>query len=129
MKDLFLNYWALLSDKAFELSSYYGVDPLIFSLLYVGTIPPLWFSIAWIVRNSQKNTPVTVPIVITFLCYTGTYIYLVIAGQNIPVWVYCIAVGMIAFSGYKIHKKVSAKLSQTDLYGELKSGNTGYIRR
>jgi uncharacterized membrane protein len=129
LKDLFLNYWALLSDKAFELSSYYGVDPLIFSLLYVGTIPLLWFSIAWIVRNFQKKLPVTVPVVITFLCYAGTYIYLVIAGQNIPVWVYCIAVGMIAFSGYKIQKKVSAKLNQTGLCSELKSGNTEFIRR
>jgi hypothetical protein len=121
LKDLFLNYWTLLSDKAFELSSYYGVDPMIFGMLYVGTIPLLWLSIAWFVRNFHKKLPVTIPVVITVLCYTGTYIYLFIAGQNIPVWVYCIAVGMIAFSGYKIHRKVSGKLSQSDLFDELKS--------
>lgn len=129
MKDLFLNYWTLLSDKSFELSSYYGVDPLIFSLLYVGTIPLLWVSIAWLMRNFQNKLPVTIPIVIIILCYTGTYIYLLIAGQNIPFWAYCLAVVMIAFSGYKVQKKVSAKLSQPGLYDELKSDRTEHIRR
>lgn len=109
MKELFLNYWTLLSDKMFELSSYYGVDPLIFGLLYVGTIPLLWFSIAWIIRNVRTKQPVVIPVVIAAFCVTGTYIYLFLAGQNIPFWVYGVAVGMIGFSGYNIHKKVSAK--------------------
>jgi hypothetical protein len=126
LKDLFLNYWTLLTEKVFELSSYYGVDPLIFGLLYAGTIPLLWFSIGWIIRNIQKKQPIIVPLVAAALCVTGTYIYLLFAGQNIPLWVYGFAAGMVGFSGYNIHKKVSCKLEQSAENAGIAS-NTGDI--
>ncbi|MFU8860522.1 MAG: hypothetical protein ACNA8K_08865 [Cyclonatronaceae bacterium] len=127
MKDLFLNYWTLLTDKAFELSTYYGVDPIMFGLLYAGTIPLLWLSIGWIIRNINKKLSVTIPLVITVLCYSGTYIYLLIAGQNIPFWVYGIAVVMTGYSGYGICKKISGKANETGMKKELNSGNSEYI--
>jgi hypothetical protein len=106
LRDLFFNYWNLTTDKVFELSSYYGVDPIIFGLLYVGTIPILWVSIGRIIRNLKNRKPILVPALISTLCMFGTYIYLFIAGQNIPLWVYVLAVGLMCFSVYKVRKKV-----------------------
>lgn len=124
-----MNYWTLLSNKAFELSSYYGVDPLIFGLLYVGTIPFLWLSVSWIIRCAQKKQPMTIPIVISVLCYTGVYIYVIFAGQNIPFWVYCVLVGIIGFVGFQFHTKVTRRLSEVNRDDELKSGTGEIIRR
>jgi hypothetical protein len=106
LKDLLFNFWSFFSEKIFELSGYYGVDPIIFGILYTGTIPILWISIAWIIRNLHRKQPVAIPVTIALLCVTGTYIYIFVVGQNIPVWIYGLAIGMIGFSGYNIHKKV-----------------------
>ena len=129
MEDLFLNYWALLSNKAFELSSYYGVDPMIFGMLYVGTIPLLWLSVSWMIRCVQKKKSLVIPIVVSVLCYTGAYIYLIFAGQNIPLWVYCVLVGMVGFVGYQFHKKVAGKLSEVKRGEKLNTATGEIIRR
>jgi hypothetical protein len=97
------------NDKLIELSSYYGVDPIIFGILYAGTIPLLSFSIYWIIRNVRRRESITIPVIITFFCMTGTYIYLLLVAQNIPVWLYGLAVCMVGFSGYNIRRKVKKK--------------------
>lgn len=129
MKDLFINYWTLLSNKTFEISSYYGVDPMIFGLIYIGTIPLLGLSISWIIRGIQKKKSVVIPIFSTVLCYTGAYIYLIIAGQNIPVWIYFALAGIIGFAGYQFHRKVACKLSEVKRGEEFNRGPGEIIRR
>ena len=95
------------------LGAQYGVNPLIFGLIYVGAIPFFAASIAWLVRNLRAGRSVVVPALSASLCFVSAYLYLAIAGKNIPAWVYVFIAGILAFGVYSAISKVRAKLGET----------------
>lgn len=87
----------------------YGVDPLIFGLIYVGAIPFFWVAITWLVYNIRKNRSVTGPVLMACGCAVSAYVYLIIAGENVPYWVYGFIAGIIIYAIYSTLKKVKNK--------------------
>ncbi len=47
-----------------------------------------------------------VPILLTGLCFISAYLYLIIVGENIPVWVYVFIGLMIVYGIYSTIKKI-----------------------
>ena len=43
----------------------YGVNPVIFGIIYFGAIPFFSFSVAWLVRNARSGRSVIIPIIST----------------------------------------------------------------
>ncbi|MEM1322951.1 MAG: hypothetical protein AAGG75_21985 [Bacteroidota bacterium] len=84
----------------------YGVNPFVFALLYFGTIPLSLFSFSMMVRNYRLGRSLFWPIAGAFLCFIGTYVYLFIAGRNIPLWVYGLVVLMMSYSGWQIYQRI-----------------------
>jgi hypothetical protein len=66
----------------------HGIDPIIFGLLYFGTIPLFMASTAWLLRNIRMRKPVIFPVLFSVLFWMAAYLYLALAGNNIPCWVY-----------------------------------------
>ena len=96
------------------LGAQYGVNPLVFGLIYVGAIPFFAASLAWLVRNLRAGKPIAVPALSASFFFVSAYLYLAIVGKNIPAWVYIFAAGMLAFGVYSAIKKVRGKLRQTE---------------
>ena len=96
------------------LGAQYGVNPLIFGLIYVGAIPFFAASIAWLVRNLRAGKSIVAPALCASFCFVSAYLYLAIAGKNIPAWVYIFVAGMLAFGVYSTSGKVRAKLREAD---------------
>ena len=88
----------------------YGVNPFIFGAIYVGAIPLFSLSIAWLVRNLRRSRSPVVPTLCASFCFVSAYLYLLVAGQNIPGWVYVFVAGMVAFGVYSTVRKVRARL-------------------
>ncbi len=105
--------WQALQDWFFGLGAQYGVDPIIFGAIYVGAIPFFTLSIAWLVRNLRKGKPVVLPVLSASFFFVSAYLYLVIVGQNIPLWVYGFIAAMIAYGAYSTVKKVRAQAADT----------------
>lgn len=84
----------------------YGVDPLIFALLYFGTIPFSLLGFSWLVRNVKSRRPVFAPLLLMFFCFIGTYIYLFISGQDIPIWVYLLVLLVMFYSAFVSVRKI-----------------------
>ena len=105
--------WTALSDWFMGLGEQYGVNPIIFGSISVGAIPFFWLSVAWLVRNLRRGIPIFLPVMATALCVLSAYIYLFIAGENLPVWVYGLVVGLIGYSAYTTVKTVKDKTSDT----------------
>ena len=91
----------------------YGVNPLVFGLIYVGAIPFFTASLAWLVRNQRAGKPIVAPSLSASFFFVSAYLYLAIVGKNIPVWVYMFVAGMVAFGVYSTISKVRAKLRET----------------
>lgn len=99
-----------LSTWFFSLGDQYGVNPIIFGSIYVGAIPFFTVSIAWLVRNIRRKNSIVLPTLAAGLCFTSAYIYLIIAGRNVPVWVYVVIALLVAFGAYSTYRKVQTQL-------------------
>jgi len=87
----------------------YGVDPIIFGSIYVGAIPIFWLAIFWLVRNIKQKRSVTGPVILACSCAISAYVYLIFAGENVPMWVYGLIVAIIVYAIYSTLNKVKQK--------------------
>ena len=95
----------------FGLGKKYGVNPVIFGSIYVGAIPFFSLSIAWAVRNLRRGKSAAIPLLAAAFCFVSAYLYLLVAGKNIPAWVYVFIDGMLMFGVWSTVRKVKAKMS------------------
>jgi hypothetical protein len=106
--------WVALKEWFFGLGAQYGVNPIIFGSISVGAIPFFWGSVAWLVHNLRRGKSPFLPVVATALCVLSAYIYLFIAGENLPLWVYALVIGLIGYSAYSTVTSVRRKVAGTE---------------
>ncbi len=99
-----------LKEWFLSLGAQYGVDPLIFGIIYVGAIPFFMLSSAWLVRNLKKKESIILPLLSAGFFFISAYLYLIIAGKNIPVWVYGFIALMVGFGIYSSVQKIRNQL-------------------
>jgi hypothetical protein len=90
----------------FSLGPKYGVNPIIFGSIYVGAIPLFMLSIGWLIRNLRQKKSVVLPVLSACCCFVSAYVYLIVAGKNIPVWVYFFVLAMIVYGVFSTVNKV-----------------------
>ena len=101
-------------DSLLALGAQYGVNPIVFAAIYVGAIPFFTLSIGWLVRNVRRGKSATLPILSAGFFFVSAYLYLLIAGRNIPIWVYALIVTLLAYGAYSTVKKVKKQTVATD---------------
>ena len=98
--------WEAIKEWFLSLGPKYGVNPIIFGVIYVGAIPFFTLSVAWLIRNLRQKKPVVLPVLAASLCFVSAYLYLIVAGKNIPLWVYGFLAAMIAYGIFSTVRKV-----------------------
>ena len=93
-------------DWFMGLGEQYGVNPIIFGSIYIGAIPFFTASLGWLIRNIRRKKPIAIPTLFTGFFFISAYLYLMIAGKNIPLWVYGVIVAMVAFGAYTTIQKI-----------------------
>ena len=101
-----MDWWLSFRDWFLGLGEVYGVNPVIFGSLYVGSIPFFTLSLGWVIRNIRQKKSITIPILLTGIFFISAYLYLIIAGRNIPLWVYLFIMAMVAFGVFSTFNKV-----------------------
>jgi len=95
-----------------NLGSQHGVNLFVFGGIYVGAIPFFSLSITWLVRNlRRRRSPVVTALAASF-CFVSAYLYLLVAGEDIPAWVYLFVAGMLGFGVYSTVRKIKSKLKE-----------------
>ena len=90
----------------------YGVNPIVFGSIYVGAIPFFLLSVAWLIRNLRRRRSAVLPALCASFCFISAYLYLLIAGKNIPVWVYLVLAVVAGYGVYSTVRKIKAKLQE-----------------
>jgi drug/metabolite transporter (DMT)-like permease len=90
-----MELWETFRVWFLGLGEQYGVNPVVFGTLYVGTMPLFTISLGWVIRNLRRNKPVFIPLILTGIFFISAYLYLIVVGKNIPTWVYVFIVSMI----------------------------------
>jgi hypothetical protein len=90
----------------------HGVNPIVFGSIYVGAIPFFSLSVAWLIRNLRRRRSAALPALCASFCFVSAYLYLLIAGKNIPAWVYLFVAGLAGFGVYSTVRKIKARLHE-----------------
>ena len=111
--------WEMFNEWFLSLGESYGVNPFIFGGIYVGAIPFFSLSIAWLIRNYRRGKSIVAPALIATFFFISAYIYLIIAGRNVPVWVYGVVVLMVVYGAYSTVRSVRKKIAAADTENEV----------
>ncbi len=101
-----MQWWDTFKDWFLSLGETYGVNPYIFGGIYIGAIPFFFVFLGWTIKNIRKKKSYVVPLLLTGFCFISAYVYLIIAGKNIPVWVYVFIAAMIIYGAWSTFKKI-----------------------
>ncbi|MEO7522833.1 MAG: hypothetical protein ABIT58_02000 [Ferruginibacter sp.] len=100
-----MDWWHVFTNWFLSLGEKYGVNPYIFGAIYIGAIPLFFLCLAWTVKKMKQKKPFVLPLLLTGLCFISAYVYLIIAGKNIPFWVYIFIGVMVVYGIFStIHK-------------------------
>ncbi|GMM93816.1 hypothetical protein [Qipengyuania sp. MTN3-11] len=108
-----INAWFL------SLGAEYGVNPYIFGGIYVGAIPFFLLSIAWLVKRARAGRSTVVPTLLAGFFFVSAYLYLAIAGRNIPVWVWLFLAALVAYGAWSTIRDTRRKIAVTEEAGDL----------
>lgn len=101
-----------VTDWVLGMGREYGVNPVLFGILYVLSVPPYLASIGWIIRNYRRNKPLAMPILSTGFFFIAPAIYLIAAGRNVP-WGFYAAIGaMVLYGVYTTWRKVNRRVKK-----------------
>jgi CHASE2 domain-containing sensor protein len=94
-----------------SLGDKYNVNPYIFGGIYIGAIPLFFLCLSWSARNIRNKKPLVIPVLLTGLCFISAYLYLIIAGKNIPVWVFVFIAVLVGYGIFSTYKKIKGQTS------------------
>lgn len=108
-----------MTDWVFGLGDEYGVNPVLFGMLYLLSIPPYLISIGWIVSRYRKKKPLTLPIFSTGFFFIAPALYLVVAGRDVP-WGFYLVIGLMVLYGIygtwqKVNRRVNKEREQNEI--------------
>ena len=106
--------WEAFTEWFLSLGDQYGVNPIIFGSIYVGAIPFFTLSIARLIRNLRRKKSIVLPALSASFFFISAYLYLLVAGRNIPLWVYAFIAAMVAFGVYSTIKKIRTQAREPE---------------
>jgi hypothetical protein len=100
------DFFILIKDWVIALGEKHQVDPLLLGCLYLVSKVCFVIFIGLLIKNLRAKRAIMMPLLLAAVSFSIPYLYLVIAGRNIPNWVYVFIVLMFMYGGYSIWKKV-----------------------
>jgi hypothetical protein len=98
-----------IKDWVISLGEKHQVNPLLLGSLYLVSKIALVCFLGWTVKNLRAKKPILLPLLLACISFSVPYSYLIIAGRNIPFWVYGFIGLVFVYGGYVIWKKVTHK--------------------
>lgn len=83
-----MEWWDTFKEWFLSLGKNYNVNPYIFGGIYLAAIPFFFLSLYMTIKNIKKKKSIVFPVLLTGFFFVSAYLYLIIVGKNIPVWVY-----------------------------------------
>lgn len=105
--------WEDLLAWLMSLGDAYGVDPIVYAVIYVGAAPFFFGSVAWLVRTLRRRGPIGLPALSTAFFFSAPTLYVFVAGRNLPPWVYGVLIGLAVLGAVMTIRKIRAQLRQS----------------
>ncbi|MGY0038720.1 hypothetical protein [Pedobacter sp. NJ-S-72] len=99
------HYFNVIKDYLFYQANLHQVNPWLFGALYLLSKILFLIFLGWAVKKLREKSSILVPLLFAALGYSLPYFYLIIAGKNIPLWIYLVISLIYIFSGWSIRTK------------------------
>lgn len=99
-----------LWTHGFALCEQYGVDPLVFAVLYVAHHPLFWGTMAWLAVRVKRRQSTEGVIILAVLWWLLPYGYVFLWGRGLPAWTYAAAALVLCIGGAHAVKEVRRRL-------------------
>ncbi len=100
-----MQLWETVKEWFLGLGDKYNVNPYIFGAIYVGAIPFFFLCLGWTIKKIRHKKSFVLPLLLTGFFFISAYLYLIIVGRNIPVWVYIFIGVLVLYGVYSTLKK------------------------
>lgn len=97
-----------------SLGESYGVDPLIYAILYVGCAPLFFGSLAWLIRSIRRRETLAGPAISTAVFFSLPTLYVFVAGRNLPGWVYALLIGLAVIGAIGAMRRIATALRRPE---------------
>ncbi|UCC12899.1 MAG: hypothetical protein JSW02_05080 [candidate division WOR-3 bacterium] len=94
-----------------DIQSNYGVNPVIFGIIYVVCVLPFWISIYKIIaglKNRRRGQVTTFTLILGFTIL-APFVYVAFFGRNLPAWFWVVAAVVISYSVYSVLRRIRKK--------------------
>lgn len=109
MMEFLESFWIKINEMGVE----HNVNPILFAILYIGSIPPYMGSMVWAVKNHKRNKGIALPVISTLFFFILPALYVAIFGRKVAWWVYAIIAFLVVYGSYSVFKKLKSKLEET----------------
>lgn len=99
-------------DWVLRLGDDYGVDPVVYGVIWVGALPLFVLSLGWLVRTLRRREPIALPLAVTSFFFLAPTLYVFAAGRDLPAWVYVLLVALAVAGAIPTIRKVRARVRQ-----------------
>src|SRR4051812_29102189 len=82
------DYITMFKEWIVTMGDKHGVNPMFLGCLYLGSKVFFFSLLGWVLKNLRAKKPIIFPLLFAFSFFSVPYVYLIIAGRNISVWVY-----------------------------------------
>lgn len=89
----------------------HGIDPSLFVILYLGSIPPYLLSMAWLVRRLRRRQPAGLALASTAFFFILPAAYIGLAGDDLPPSVYAVLGFFVLFGIWSAFRKLRRSLA------------------
>lgn len=98
-----------------QIGTHYGVNPLLFAVLYLAHHPLFWGTMAWLAARVRAKKPSVGVIALGVFFWFLPYTYVFVFGRGLPWWIYALAVVAIAIGGTHAVREIRKRLKQTPI--------------
>jgi hypothetical protein len=103
---MLINFWQHINHIGVQ----YGVNPLVFAVLYLAHHPLFWGTMAWLAARVRQRKPVAGVIARGVFVWFLPYTYVFIFGRGLPWWIYALAAVAVAFGGTHAVREIRRRL-------------------
>ena len=103
-----------LIDWLGSLGEQYGVDPVVYAVLYVGAAPFFFISLGWLINRLRRHEPWAVPAASTTFFFILPTLYVVLAGRNLPWWTWAVLVGLTVLGAVSAIRRIRSEMRSPD---------------
>ncbi|WP_158796116.1 hypothetical protein [Pedobacter sp. L105] len=107
-------YINTIKDYLFHQANLHQLNPWLFGAFYLLSKILFLSFLGWAIKNLRQKTSVLLPLLLAALGYSIPYLYLIIAGKNIPFWIYLVISLIYLFSAWSIRAKLKSARLQSE---------------